>query len=705
MLGRVLKQAQSPLYTAIRFSPSLSPLRFTACAVSKPLSSAFLSTKASAVRQTGTANEDELAAREKSKQAVKLAISAEELLLREKAARKTSSKARVAKTEVAEPATITTTTTTTVAPVATKVVTKQTIETFDQVSNQDATLSTVDFLQKHQIKLQGEGVEKFSPLVDFSSVPFDSKLIKVLKSEGYVAPTATQAQSWPIVLGQRDVISVARTGSGKTCGFLLPAFQKLILDRQSNPQDDRVKPFSRTSQRGSRKPTSFGRLPQVLVLAPTRELAVQISDEADKYARSSGFVTSTLYGGAPKGGQIQTIKNGVDVVVATPGRCNDLLEMGVLNLSKVSYFVLDEADRMLDMGFEPQIRQIVERLPEKRQSLFFTATWPREVQGLARDFLNNPVQINIGDSSGLNANKAITQNVILVDDHAKWDCLLSTLKTINANENNNRLETFPKTLIFVSRKSACEDLADQLSNLGYPVDTLHGDMSQMMRTRAMDRFRRGYLRVLVATDVAARGLDVQDIENVINYDFPVGSSGVEDYVHRIGRTARGERKGTAYTFFSPRNDRDRAEELVDVLKRSEQVIPEGLVKLVNPRKGRGFGDSGFRGRSGFSRHGGWGGRGGMGGGRGSWGGGNSDGGAFRRSGERERFGSGFRNSSSRDFDRGGRERGERERAFFGDRGHDSSSTSSSSSSSSYSSPWSSNSTSPKFRGDRGDRNF
>jgi ATP-dependent RNA helicase DDX5/DBP2 len=264
--------------------------------------------------------------------------------------------------------------------------------------------------------------------------------MKVLRSEGYTAPTATQAQSWPIVLGQRDVISVARTGSGKTCGFLLPAFQKLVLARQEQQQRGRFGGGGAAATR-NRKPSlvgAYGRLPQVLVLAPTRELALQISDEADKYARSSGFATAAIYGGAAKGGQISSIKNGVDVIVATPGRCNDLLEMGVLNLSKISYLVLDEADRMLDMGFEPQIRQIVEQIPENRQSIFFTATWPREVQGLARDFLQNPVQINIGDSSGLNANKAITQNIVLVDEHGKWDALVKTLDDINTNENKNK---------------------------------------------------------------------------------------------------------------------------------------------------------------------------------------------------------------------------------------------------------------------------
>jgi ATP-dependent RNA helicase DDX5/DBP2 len=458
-----------------------------------------------------------------------------------------------------------------------------------------------DFRTLHEIRVKGEDSADFDPIIDFESTPFAPSLKRVLKSEGFTEPTATQAQSWPIAFAKRDVISVARTGSGKTCGFLLPAFHKLMLESDSEPVE-RV-PFVRENQRG-RRPTSnnrsrLGRSPKVLVLAPTRELTLQIESEAQKYSRATGLSALCLYGGTPKGPQIRQLRSGTDIIVATPGRCNDLAEMGLLDLSKISYLVLDEADRMLDMGFEPQIRQIIDQLQENRQSLFFTATWPREVQNLAKDFVTNPIQINIGDSNGLNANKAITQHVIVLRPNEKIKKLGSLLEDMNENEDKHP-KFIPKSIIFVARKSDCDDLADILADSGYAVDTLHGDMSQAMRSKAMDRFRRGQLRILVATDVAARGLDVKDIETVINYDFPVGSSGVEDYVHRIGRTARGDRTGVSYTFIT-HNDRLRSSELINVMKRCDQIIPPELEAMV-PRNGGGERKSNYS-RGGGSRGG------------------------------------------------------------------------------------------------------
>jgi len=266
------------------------------------------------------------------------------------------------------------------------------------------------------------------------------------------------------------------------------------------------------------------------------------------------------------------------------------------------------------MGFEPQIRKIAEYLPKQRQSMMFTATWPREVQALALDFLVNPVEIKFGDVNNLNANKDIKQVIKVVQENQKAETLEEVLKEINPSGDVAKV---PKTIIFVSRKYSCDDLANSLWNKGYSVDSLHGDKQQFMRTRVMDSFKRSSLRILVATDVAARGLDVKDIEVVVNYDFPAGMSGVEDYVHRIGRTARAGATGSAYTFFTAA-DAKRAGQLIGVLKRANQEVPESLQRFAGSggRYGSGsFGGRGGGGRGGFGRGGGGFGRGGGGGGR------------------------------------------------------------------------------------------
>jgi ATP-dependent RNA helicase DDX5/DBP2 len=246
------------------------------------------------------------------------------------------------------------------------------------------------------------------------------------------------------------------------------------------------------------------RLPKVLVLAPTRELAQQIHGEAEKFAPVVGASSVCLYGGSSKFTQIRAMARGMDVVIGTPGRCNDLLQSGELDLSEVSYFVLDEADRMLDMGFEPQIQSIINYLNPSRQNLFFTATWPKEVQGLARSYLSNPVTVAIGDRNSLNANKNIAQHIHLVSSIDKNEKLEEILRSLSSNPTQ-----VPKTLIFVARKSDCDSIGLDLRSAGYPVGTLHGDKLQTAREIIMSKFRNSSIKVLVATDVAARGLDVK----------------------------------------------------------------------------------------------------------------------------------------------------------------------------------------------------
>ena len=363
-----------------------------------------------------------------------------------------------------------------------------------------------------------------------------------------------------------DLISIAKTGSGKTVAFLLPCYQQIIA---GNSLRDR-------SRRG----------PIVLVMAPTRELAVQIGEESRKFGKFVGIRSTCLYGGAPKYPQIQALSQGVEVAICTPGRCNDLIEMRKCDLSSVAFVVLDEADRMLDMGFEPQIRSILAKVTSKHQTLLFSATWPKEIQQLAMDFSNNPVQINVGEVNSLVANKDIKQEIMMVQEAEKPDELAKILGDIVKNSPSK--ETHQKTIVFTAKKISCDHLANQLWDQGFAVDCLHGDRTQWERTKVMNAFKKGELRLLIATDVAARGLDVKDVEVVINYDMPGGVNGVEDYVHRIGRTGRAGKKGLAYTFFT-RGDSKNATKLVEVLKKAEQEIPADLQAMVRPRGGRGGG--------------------------------------------------------------------------------------------------------------------
>jgi ATP-dependent RNA helicase DDX5/DBP2 len=463
------------------------------------------------------------------------------------------------------------------------------------------TQNAEEFRRVHQISIVGRDEAGQSiyvtpdPITTFAATPFGPQIRKALEAAGFANPTPTQAQSWPVALQGRDIITVAKTGSGKTCGFLLPAFHRLL------------------AQTGRRRGP-----PGILVLAPTRELACQIEEEAVKFGRSSLVRSACAYGGSPKGLQLRKIQQGLEILIATPGRLNDFLEMRAVDLSQICFLVLDEADRMLDMGFEPQIRSIISKIPLTRQTMMFTATWPREVQAIAREFLKNPVEIKFGDVNNLNANKAITQKVMVIGESEKSTKLKEVLKEVNPSDDPLKV---PKTIIFVSRKHACDSLSQELWDMGYSVDSLHGDKQQFMRNKVMDQFKGNKLQILVATDVAARGLDVKDIQVVINYDFPAGQNGVEDYVHRIGRTARGDcTTGKAFTFFTS-DDSKRAHELIGVLRRAEQEVPPELQRYDRGGGGRGGGGRGGYGRGGGGYGRGGGGRGGFGGGFGRGGGG------------------------------------------------------------------------------------
>ncbi|PFH63268.1 hypothetical protein XA68_14920 [Ophiocordyceps unilateralis] len=427
------------------------------------------------------------------------------------------------------------------------------------------------FRRKHQMAIAGQDVPK--PVETFDEAGFPRYVMDEVKAQGFPAPTAIQSQGWPMALSGCDVVGIAETGSGKTLTYCLPAIVHINAQPLLAPGDG----------------------PIVLVLAPTRELAVQIQQEITKFGRSSRIRNTCVYGGVPKGPQIRDLSRGVEVCIATPGRLIDMLEAGKTNLRRVTYLVLDEADRMLDMGFEPQIRKIIEQIRPDRQTLMWSATWPKEVRTLASDFLNDFIQVNIG-SMDLSANHRITQIVEVVSDMDKRDRMIKHLEKIMDNKDN-------KVLIFVGTKRVADEITRFLRQDGWPALSIHGDKQQNERDWVLDQFKCGKSPIMVATDVASRGIDVRNITHVLNYDYPNNS---EDYIHRIGRTGRAGAKGTAITFFTTDNQKQ-ARDLVNVLQEAKQQIDPRLAEMA--RFGGGGGGRGW----GYGR--GRGGGGGGGGGR------------------------------------------------------------------------------------------
>jgi len=433
---------------------------------------------------------------------------------------------------------------------------------------------------RHDITVAGGGVPR--PVTTFAESPFPEYVLTEVHKAGFKDPTAIQAQGWPMALSGRDMIGIAATGSGKTLAYLLPAVVHICAQAELAPGDG----------------------PVVLVLAPTRELAVQIQEECRRFGSSSRIKSVCCYGGAPKGPQRGELRRGVEIVIATPGRLIDFLEEGATNLRRVTYLVLDEADRMLDMGFEPQIRKIVSQIRPDRQTLMWSATWPREVQGLARDFAKEPIQVTVG-STEIKASDHVQQVVEFVEEHGKAALLTRIL---------NKIMDGSRILIFTETKVGAENLTRMLRADGIAALSIHGGKEQRERDWVLAEFKSGKAPLMIATDVASRGLDVKEIKYVINYDFP---KEIEDYVHRIGRTGRktveGYNEGTAISFFSESNGR-LARSLIDVLRKANQTVPAQLEDMA--RRGGGGGHSRYGGGGGGGgRVGGGGGGGRVGGGR------------------------------------------------------------------------------------------
>ncbi len=353
--------------------------------------------------------------------------------------------------------------------------------------------------------------------ITFSSFSLAEPLQRALTDKGYTQPSPIQAQSIPVALKGTDLLACAQTGTGKTAAFALPILHRLAeLNRKPHRGEIRT-----------------------LVLTPTRELAVQVADSFNAYGKNLRFRIGLVYGGVSQHPQTRALQNGLDVLIATPGRLLDLMEQGFVDLSKISCFVLDEADRMLDMGFINDIRKIAGKLPAERQTLFFSATMGPEITRLANSLLRSPEEIRIAPQ--FTTAEKIDQSVLFVEKDNKQALLFNILEGQMAN---NRREL---SLVFSRTKHGAKKLAEKLNRAGIKADAIHGNKSQAARQKTLDRFRDGHTPVLVATDVAARGIDVRNITLVINFDLPMEA---DSYVHRIGRTARAGASGRALSFCS-----------------------------------------------------------------------------------------------------------------------------------------------------------
>jgi ATP-dependent RNA helicase RhlE len=380
----------------------------------------------------------------------------------------------------------------------------------------------------------------------FRALNLSPQIVQAVRDAGYTEPTPIQVAAIPLISAGRDIIGIAQTGTGKTAAFVLPILMKLAESKQTAPQAYNA---ARNRQSGS------DRGPRALVVAPTRELVVQIEENVRAYAKHVPLRMATVFGGVSERPQIEALRSGVDLVVATPGRLIDLMEQRVANLSGVEFLVLDEADRMLDMGFLPPIRRIVKALPQKRQTLMFSASLSREIEELTHQFQRSPKIVQIGRRA--NPVEAITQLAYEVPPHLKSALLLHLLGD----------PKFDTVLVFTRTKRGADKIARRLESSGIKTGTIHSNRSQNQRLRALKDFKSGAVRVLVATDIAARGIDVDGISHVVNYDFPMHS---EDYVHRIGRTGRAHAIGDAISFITPEDQ--------GPLRSLERFIGRGIVR-------------------------------------------------------------------------------------------------------------------------------
>ncbi len=392
--------------------------------------------------------------------------------------------------------------------------------------------------------------------MSFSSLQLSQPILKALANLDYTQPTPIQEKAIPVILSGKNLIAAAQTGTGKTASFVLPILQKLNTERKLR-----------------------GKRIRALILVPTRELAVQLEKSVAAYSQYLELSSMAMYGGADSSAQIQRLIGGVDIVVATPGRLLDMAQQRVLHFDELEVLVLDEADRMLDMGFIGDINKIIERLPEQRQNLLFSATISNEVRSLAKRSIYRPVEISIKQDK--TSSPKIEQWLVTVDKGNKSALLSHLIKE----------QEWDQALIFIETKQGAAKLVSQLEKRGIPVESIHGDRTQAVRERILSEFKSGQIKFLVATGVAARGLDIQNLSRVVNYDVP---DQVEDYIHRIGRTGRAGATGEAISFVAKDNFRNlcaiesrlghvitrRSFEGFDVKK----TVPESILNYVTKNK-------------------------------------------------------------------------------------------------------------------------
>ncbi|KAM4602161.1 ATP-dependent RNA helicase DDX4-like [Polymixia lowei] len=417
--------------------------------------------------------------------------------------------------------------------------------------------SGINFAKYDDIMVDVSGSNPPQAILTFEEAALCESLTKNVSKSGYVKPTPVQKHGIPIISAGRDIMACAQTGSGKTAAFLLPILQQLMSDGAA---------ASRFSEQQE---------PEAVIVAPTRELINQIYMEARKFAHGTCVRPVVVYGGISIGHQIREMERGCNVLCGTPGRLLDMIGRGKVGLSKVRYLVLDEADRMLDMGFEPDMRKLVGSpgMPpkEERQTLMFSATYPEDIQRMAADFLKTDyLFLAVGVVGG--ACSDVEQTLVQVTKFSKKDQLLEILK-ITGTE---------RTMVFVETKRQADFIATFLCQEKVPTTSIHGDREQREREQALGEFRSGKCPVLVATSVAARGLDIPDVQHVVNFDLP---NNIDEYVHRIGRTGRCGNTGKAMSFYDPEADQQLARSLVKVLSKAQQEVPSWLEQAASSAHG------------------------------------------------------------------------------------------------------------------------